>query len=89
MEQLAALTQRVVKEKRERDLKLELEQKGYISPRGPLTKKAMLQFIEANERFFWRVSWPDPMPNKYSKKQEIINFLLKVQFYIPELLPRV
>ena len=30
MEQLAALTQRVVKEKREYDLKLELEQKGYI-----------------------------------------------------------
>ena len=86
MEQLAALTQRVVKEKREYDLKLELEQKGYISPGRPLTKKAMLQFIEANESFFWRASWPDPVPNKYSKKQDIINFLLKVQFFIPELI---
>ena len=52
MEKLAALTQPLIKENREYDLKLELEQKGY-SPGRPLTKKAMLQFIEANERVFW------------------------------------
>ena len=51
MEKLSALTQRLVKENREAQLKLELEQKGYISPGRPLTKKAMLQFIEPTTIF--------------------------------------
>ena len=61
--------ERVVKDEREERLRGILQRKGYISPNKPLTKKAMLQFIKAHERFFWRVTWPQPMPNKYTKKK--------------------
>ena len=67
---------RVVKDEREERLRGILQRNGYIRPDKPLTKKAMLQFIKTHERFFWRVTWPLPMPNKYTKKKEMVAYLL-------------